>query len=141
MQPKTFYIGIKGLIVKDEKVLVLKNTDDSGKNYWDIPGGRMGEGEEINQTLERELREEVPTIQDVKILNLVQAYKLPRNLKDGQGLMLLFFKVDAELHTVEISDEHIEYKWVGSEELKTLGDESTYINDGYKKAIELALGI
>lgn len=142
MEPKTFYIGIKGLITQDNKVLVLKNTDDTGKNYWDIPGGRMGEGEDISQTLTRELREELPSINGIKILDLVYAYKLPKNLRDGQGLMLLFFKVDAELPTVEISDEHVDYMWVGKEEIEALiSDNGTYINDGYKKAIELALGV
>lgn len=80
-------------------------------------------------------------IQHIKVLDLVYAYKLPRNLKDGQGLMLLFFKIDAELSTVEISGEHIEYKWVGEEEFKTIGDtnDDAYISDGYKKAVELCI--
>jgi len=140
MPPKTFYIGIKGLIVKDNKVLVLKNTDQSGKYYWDIPGGRMGEGEEIQQTLIRELKEEVPTIKDVRVLDFVHVYKLPHNLKDGNGLMLLFYKVEAIIDKVEISDEHVDYRWVGENDLESLNSDEAYISEGYKKAIELALG-
>lgn len=141
MLPKTFYIGIKGLIVKDDKVLVLKNTDQSGKYYWDIPGGRMGEGEEIQQTLNRELTEEILTIKDIHILDFVHVYKLPKNLKDGNGLMLLFYRVEAEIDTVEISGEHVDYRWVGINDIEILNSNETYISDGYKKAIELALGI
>ena len=141
MPPKTFYIGIKGLIVKDNKVLVLKNMDHSGKHYWDIPGGRMGEGEEIQQTLNRELTEEILTIKGIHILDFVQVYKLPQNLKDGNGLMLLFYRVEAEIDTVEISDEHVDYRWVGVNDIESLNSNETYISDGYKKAIELALGI
>ncbi|PIY69094.1 hypothetical protein COY90_02400 [Candidatus Roizmanbacteria bacterium CG_4_10_14_0_8_um_filter_39_9] len=141
MPPKTFYIGIKGLIVKDNKVLVLKNMDQSGKYYWDIPGGRMGEGEEIQQTLNRELTEEILTIKGIHILDFVQVYKLPQNLKDGNGLMLLFYRVEAEIDTVEISDEHVDYRWVGVNDIESLNSNETYISDGYKKAIELALGI
>ena len=141
MPPKTFYIGIKLLIVKDNKVLVLKNMDQSGKYYWDIPGGRMGEGEEIQQTLNRELTEEILTIKGIHILDFVQVYKLPQNLKDGNGLMLLFYRVEAEIDTVEISDEHVDYRWVGVNDIESLNSNETYISDGYKKAIELALGI
>lgn len=141
MQPKTFYIGFKGLIVKDNKVLVLKNTDQFGKYFWDIPGGRMGEGEEIQQTLIRELTEEILTIKDIHILDFVHVYRLPQNLKDGNGLTLLFYKVEAVIDTVKISDEHAEYRWVGKSDLESLNNDETYISDGYKKAIELALRI
>lgn len=115
--------------------------DQSGKYYWDIPGGRMGEGEEIQQTLNRELTEEILTIKGIHILDFVQVYKLPQNLKDGNGLMLLFYRVEAEIDTVEISDEHVDYRWVGVNDIESLNSNETYISDGYKKAIELALGI
>jgi 8-oxo-dGTP pyrophosphatase MutT (NUDIX family) len=52
-----YRISIKCLI-KDSQgnVLVVK---ESGRNYWDLPGGGMDHGEDIRSTIVRELREEV----------------------------------------------------------------------------------
>jgi len=52
-----YRISIKGLI-KNEKgeVLVVKET---GRNYWDLPGGGMDHAENIKLAITRELKEEV----------------------------------------------------------------------------------
>ncbi|MDQ3098217.1 MAG: NUDIX domain-containing protein [bacterium] len=141
MPPKLFYIGIKGLIKKENKILVLMNEKGSKKKYWDIPGGRMSEGEEIHQTLKRELGEELLSIQNIQIGEMVYVYKLPHNLIDGNGLMLQFYIVNADIKEVIISDEHQGYLWVGKEELVSLGnkEDDHYIEDGYKEAIKIAL--
>ncbi len=141
MPPKLFYIGIKGLIKINDKVLVLMDDKGNEKKYWDIPGGRMGEGEEIQETLKRELGEELPGIQNIKVGDLVHIYKLPRNLQDGNGLMLQFYSVEAQIPDIQVSEEHEGYLWVGKEELEKLGNESDehYIEEGYKEAIKIAL--
>lgn len=143
MSLKLFYVGIKGLIKQNEEVLLLKSQDQTGKKYWDIPGGRMNEGEEIQQTLERELKEELLTIQNIEVGSLIQAYKLPHNLHDGSGLMLLFFTVKADLPTIALSHEHSGYAWIGKDEVAQLGtqDNDYSLAPGYKTAIEAALGL
>jgi ADP-ribose pyrophosphatase YjhB (NUDIX family) len=54
---KTFYVGVKGLIINDGKVLLVRG-ETTGRDFWDTPGGRMDDDETITQTLDRELREE-----------------------------------------------------------------------------------
>lgn len=36
---KTFYVGVKGVIVKDGKALILKGGE--GRDFWEVPGGRI----------------------------------------------------------------------------------------------------
>lgn len=61
MSEQLFQIGIKGLIRrKDGKILLLKIPAWEGNpGYWDMPGGRMDPGETFEQTLRRELKEEI----------------------------------------------------------------------------------
>lgn len=52
-----FRISIKAIIVNDKgEVLVVK---ESGRSYWDLPGGGMDHGESIKGAIARELLEEV----------------------------------------------------------------------------------
>lgn len=52
-----YRISLKGLIRDSSgKVLVVK---ESGRDWWDLPGGGMDHGESIESALSRELNEEV----------------------------------------------------------------------------------
>lgn len=52
-----FRVSLKAVILNDNgHVLVVK---ESGRDWWDIPGGGLDHGESIKQALARELREEV----------------------------------------------------------------------------------
>ncbi|WP_409345001.1 NUDIX domain-containing protein [Paenibacillus sp. MBLB4367] len=47
-----------GLIVKDDRVLLVKITYGANKDYWMIPGGLVEEGETIEEAAVREVEEE-----------------------------------------------------------------------------------
>ena len=58
---KNFNIGVKAVIVQRGKALVLKEKDirNSRVEIFDLPGGRIEDEEPAEQTLERELKEEL----------------------------------------------------------------------------------
>lgn len=119
---KTFNIGIKGVIVRDDKVLLLKSTD----GYWEFPGGRMEDGEDIQDTLLRELGEELPNIQNVVIHETLAAFKIKHEYKPPLALMLIFYRVSADFDgEPQISEEHTEYKWAGKDEALELAEEAS----------------
>lgn len=124
---KTFYVGIKAIIVQDNKILLLHAQDPIKKrDYWEAPGGRIDDDETIQQALLRELHEEVPNIRDVNVGNALDAYRLPWDVKDDKSLVLIFYKVTAKFDgEPQISDEHTEYKWVDKDEALTMVEETT----------------
>jgi len=129
--PKTFYVGIKGVIVSDSKALILKSSDD---DRWDLPGGRINDSEAVEEALSRELREELPSIGNFKIGNLLNVFRLDHDLTSGNGLVLIYFKVTADKFDIQLSDEHSDFAWVDGEEIDTYK-----LEDGFKDAVKLAL--
>lgn len=52
-----YRISIKGIILNDAgEVLYVK---ESGRDWWDLPGGGMDHGEDIKTAISREMKEEV----------------------------------------------------------------------------------
>ena len=90
----------------------------------------MEDNETIHQALERELQEELPGIRDIQIKHLIDGYKLPKVLLDGNGLMLMIYKVEADLKAFALSSEHIDYAWIEKTRLDELCDQGA-INEKY----------
>lgn len=64
-------VTTNGAVLKNEKgeILLVKRKFDPKKGYWDIPGGFVDLGETIEESLRRELKEELGiTIKDFKYL-------------------------------------------------------------------------
>jgi len=120
---KNFFVGVKAVIVKDGKVLLLK--DNSRPDFWDVPGGRIDDNETLEQALLRELNEELPSHSNPRIGKLLNAYRIPGSIKDNLGLVLLFYKVDVDFEgEITLSDEHTEYAWLPMDKALEIGSEA-----------------
>jgi ADP-ribose pyrophosphatase YjhB (NUDIX family) len=53
-EPLTFPISVKGVVIRDERVLLLRNE----RHEWELPGGRIELGETPEQCVSREIFEE-----------------------------------------------------------------------------------
>lgn len=135
---KEFNVGVKGIVRVDGKCLVLRRNHPNGP-YWDIPGGRIDGSETVEETLERELKEELPSIGAFRVVEVASVYRLSRDLPDGKGLLLAFHVVEAEPFEVSLSDEHDGFRWVSKDELSALQSDDTPLEPGYLKALQYAL--
>ena len=137
---KKFNIGIKALIVKNGKALVLKEVDkiDKEQILYDLPGGRMEERESIEQTLKRELDEELG-LKDFKIKKLIYAAAHPHFDDMGLGLMLLYYAVEAKLSKIKLSKEHIEFQWISKANLEKVGKQKVRMHSGIRTALAKVL--
>lgn len=63
-----FNIRVTGILVEDEKILLVKQKV-SDKRNWSLPGGKLEQGETIEQGIIREMKEE--TGLDVEIIRLL----------------------------------------------------------------------
>ena len=58
--PDSFYrVTVKGLCVKDGKVLLVRESAKTLSGKWEMPGGGLDFGEDINEGFKREVFEEM----------------------------------------------------------------------------------
>src|SRR5690606_4909053 len=76
----SFHLGIKALIRNDEgSVLLLRvnpaKLNGEHRDYWDLPGGRVQKGDDVIDTLKREVAEEtgITDLKSTKEVGMVLA--------------------------------------------------------------------
>ena len=58
LYPKQPVVGVGAVVICDGKILLEKRKNDPGKGKWSIPGGLVELGENVEQTVIREVKEE-----------------------------------------------------------------------------------
>jgi 8-oxo-dGTP pyrophosphatase MutT (NUDIX family) len=117
MAEQQFFVGIHAVIANRGRMLILKRAP--GMNYrpgsWDLPGGHLQVGEDFEQCLHREVKEE--TALDVAVDRLLGLHSMPEEpyLQAIYACRLTVFqKVRTAPH------EHVDHRWATVEELAAL---------------------
>lgn len=117
---KLFQVGVKALIENQNRILLVHDIRSTHREaHWDIPGGRIQEGQTIMEALARELQEEIgvsSTIHQEFFTAIISNFEI---LFEGKklGLLLLVYKVQIPANTtIMLSQEHDKYEWVDKKE-------------------------
>lgn len=119
-------VGVKVLIKnKSGAFLFLQRSNsistDSTETSWDIPGGRINTGEQLLDALYREVLEEIGSdIQSSPQLIAAQDIIVPA--KDLHVIRLTYV-LEADISNIKLSHEHIDYKWVMSNQFESINVE------------------
>jgi len=55
----SLYLAVDGILFREGEVLLIRRAGRTFHNYWALPGGRVEEGETVEEALIREIKEEV----------------------------------------------------------------------------------
>lgn len=130
MNEQKFHVGVKALIEMKAKFLLLRVNPKELKNnkhgiYWDLPGGRIKEGDSAEETLVKEINEELNLDEkDVEIIKpfhgSISNIKIPADDYE-YGLVLLVYLCRLKNNKkLGLSFEHTDYKWADMNEAKKL---------------------
>ncbi|MEK4933923.1 MULTISPECIES: NUDIX hydrolase [Bacillus] len=129
-------VRVTGILIEDEKVLLV-NQKVSNRN-WSLPGGRVENGETLEEAMIREMREE--TGLEVKIKKLLYVCDKPDALPSLLHITFLLEKVEGEiiLPSNEFDNNPIhDVQMVPIIELSQYGFSETFIklvNEGFANA-------
>ena len=139
-----FEVGLKAVIRnKDGDFLLLKRSNpyisdidngDTKKLRWDLPGGRVESGENIQNALKREVKEEtnLDVTKTIRILDVHESF-----YHKGFHTVRIYFEVITK-GTVKVSEEHCEAQWYNREEIIKLSKQDVVERSTAKLFAEIA---
>ena len=128
MEHQLFKVTQNAVIKNDAgSILILKHTTGN----WLLPGGKINKGENSIEGLSREINEETG-IKDFKINKILDVNSW---IENDKGSYVVTFLINIpKMQDVKLSDEHIEYAWVGLNDL----DNYQFWHEDIKKRIKMA---
>ncbi|MBU3661160.1 MAG: (deoxy)nucleoside triphosphate pyrophosphohydrolase [Flavobacteriales bacterium] len=105
------------VIINENKILCVQRNEnkyDYISKKWEFPGGKVEENEQLEETIRREIQEELNLIIEARSFLIQVNHQYPD------------FKLKMDTFICEIIDgklklnEHIDYKWLTVEELSFL---------------------
>jgi len=116
--PKVLLVS-RCFIKRDDRILLFHRTKERKYNpgKWELPGGKVEAGQDINSATEREILEETGLL--VKIAS-PRTFTEAKMIDHGKykGMLYLEFVNEAVIISgeVRLSGDHSEYKWIGLKE-------------------------
>jgi 8-oxo-dGTP pyrophosphatase MutT (NUDIX family) len=118
-------ISIKGIIIWEDKVLLLKNE----RGEWDLPGGKLYADASSEACLIREVKEE--TNLDISVGSLEATFIY--NIKNWIKVFVVVYQcsIISDKNDLKISGEHYDKNFFSFEEM----NDNINIYKGYRKLI------
>ena len=115
---KGYGLTVRGVIKNsDGEILIVKRHPKSRTDpeMWELPGGKVEQGEHFADALVREVKEE--TDLDVEVGDFCEAVQ--NDYSHKRTVQLMMYLEDAK-GNVKISEEHTGFMWASLEKIKTL---------------------
>ncbi len=131
---KPLGVAGKAIIRKAGKILIVQRPPDDAfdPNLWELPGGKLEYGEDLIESLKREVEEEVDL--QVKVRYPVKTWHF---YKKPYWVTGVTFICDYMSGSVKLSPEHQDYEWIDPRDC--LGYQlSTTVKEQIEAYLELA---
>lgn len=112
---KELFFSVKTLIIRNNTFLAVYNLVD-GCKIWDLPGGRMEFGETAEETLKREIIEELNV--EIIPLKVIDTWNYMHS--DTCQITGIIYHSELMTDEIKLSHEHDGYEWIDFEKAYTI---------------------
>lgn len=136
--PEHPLVGVGGVVVGDDRVLLIRRGGPPLEGEWSIPGGMLELGESLRDGVRRELQEE--TGLEVKVHDLIEAFDRVTTDADGKWryhFVILDYLCEVLSGVARAGSDVVDVAWAREEELErySLTPTATRV---IKRAFEMA---
>jgi 8-oxo-dGTP diphosphatase len=111
--------GVGALIICKGKILLEKRLNEPGKGKWSIPGGVVELGENTEQTVIREVKEETGLeVEKPELIDVIGQVSLDENDKVKYHFIIIDYLVKLKGGTLKAASDAAELRWVGLDEIE-----------------------
>lgn len=111
-------VGVGGVVIAEDKVLLVRRAREPLQGQWSLPGGLVELGETLEESVARELKEE--TALEVRILGVVEVFD--RITRDDAGrvryhFVLVDYLCEPAAGEARAGSDVLDVTWVAEDEL------------------------
>lgn len=101
-----FSIGVGGVVIRNDKVLLIRRGHEPGRGWWQLPGGYAEWDESIVQAVEREVLEEAGVrARVVEVLGFRHSVGGNGSIGGPSTNVYVFFRLDPDLDCEPFCDQ------------------------------------
>lgn len=133
-------VRVTGILIESEKVLLVKQK--VANRDWSLPGGRVENGETLEEAMIREMKEE--TGLDVKVKNLLYVCDKPDALPSLLHITFLLERIEGEITLPSNEFDHNpiqDVQIVRIEELSSYGFSEKFLNAESYQGLKQNIGL
>jgi 8-oxo-dGTP diphosphatase len=119
MSKEKFRTVVKGIITNSGEILIGKKEKTEGhpiSEEWHLLGGHLENGEQVEEAIKREVKEE--TGLEVNVHQTVDVMTFAWDGEEKDSLQIVFHCEAENRENAEPKDDLTELKWVGPEKVK-----------------------
>ena len=119
LYPKQPVVGVGAIITCDGKILLEKRKNEPGKGKWSILGGLVELGENVEQTVIREVMEETGLeVEEPEHIDVVDNVIRDENGEVKYHFVIIDYFVKLKGGTLEARSDAEELRWVTFDEVE-----------------------
>ena len=119
LYPDRPIVGIGAIIMCDRKILLEKRKNDPGKGRWSVPGGVVELGENVTQTVIREVKEETGLdVAEPEHIDVVDQITRDENGRIKYHFVIIDYLVDLKGGTLKAASDADELEWVSLDDVE-----------------------
>jgi 8-oxo-dGTP diphosphatase len=119
LYPKQPVVGVGAIIICDGKLLLEKRKNEPGRGKWSIPGGLVELGENVEQTVMREVKEETGLeVENPEHIDVVDNIIRDENGEIKYHFVIIDYFVKLKGGKLEAGSDAGELRWVALNEVE-----------------------
>lgn len=127
LYPDKPIVGIGAIIVHNGKMLLEKRKNDPGKGRWSVPGGVVELGENVTQTVIREVKEETGLdVAEPEHIDVVDQITRDENGRIKYHFVIIDYLVNLKGGTLNAASDADALQWVSLDDVEKYDLTSTF---------------